>query len=61
MDTTTYTHPRKDSTATMEKSETAYLLNSPANARKLMKSLDEANRGKGRTRTLARLRKLVGG
>jgi antitoxin YefM len=26
--------------------ETAYLLSSPANARKLMKSIDEANRGK---------------
>ncbi|MDF2463400.1 MAG: prevent-host-death family protein [Ramlibacter sp.] len=31
--------------------ETAYLLNSPANARKLMKSLDEAVRGKTRTKT----------
>jgi antitoxin YefM len=40
--------------------ETAYLLNSPANARKLMKSLDEAARGKGRTKTLSQLRKLGG-
>lgn len=37
--------------------ETAYLLNSPANARKLMKSLDEAVRGKTRTKTLSQLRK----
>jgi len=31
--------------------ETAYLLNGPANARKLMKSLDGAARGKDRTTT----------
>ena len=41
--------------------ETAYLLNSPANARKLMKSLDEANRGKTQTRTLPQLYKLAAG
>jgi antitoxin YefM len=40
--------------------ETAYLLNSPANARKLMKSLDEAAQGKGRRKTLSQLRKLGG-
>lgn len=39
--------------------ETAYLLNSPANARKLMKSLDEANRGKTQSKTLSQLRKLA--
>ena len=38
--------------------ETAYLLNSPANARKLMKSLDEANQGKARSKSLTQLRKL---
>lgn len=41
--------------------ETAYLLNSPANARKLVKSLDETYRGKARTKTIAQLRKLGGG
>lgn len=41
--------------------ETAYLLNSPANARKLMKSLDEANSGKTQAKSLAQLRKLAGG
>jgi antitoxin YefM len=41
--------------------ETAYLLNSPANARKLMKSLGEAQRGKTRSKTAAQLRKLGGG
>ncbi len=41
--------------------ETAYLLNSPANARKLMKSLDEANLGKTQTRSLSQLRKLAAG
>jgi antitoxin YefM len=40
--------------------ETAYLLNSPANARKLMKSLAEADGGKTRSRSLAQLRKLGG-
>jgi antitoxin YefM len=40
--------------------ETTYLLNSPANARKLLKSLDEAVRGKGRTKTLSQLLKLGG-
>ena len=40
--------------------ETAYLLNSPANARKLVKSLDEANRGKVRGKSLPQLRKLAG-
>lgn len=39
--------------------ETAYLLNSPANARKLMKSLDEAKSGKLRPKTLAQLQKLA--
>jgi antitoxin YefM len=41
--------------------ETAYLLSSPANARKLMKSLDEANRGKARGRSMPQLRKLAAG
>ncbi|MGE0332590.1 MAG: type II toxin-antitoxin system Phd/YefM family antitoxin [Ramlibacter sp.] len=41
--------------------ETAYLLNSPANARKLMKSLDEASRGKTQSKTLPQLRKLAAG
>jgi antitoxin YefM len=40
--------------------ETAYLLNSPANARKLMKSLDEADRGKVQAKNLAQLRRLAG-
>lgn len=40
--------------------ETAYLLSSPANARKLMKSLDEANQGDTRGETLSDLRKLAG-
>ena len=39
--------------------ETAYLLNSPANARKLVKSVDEADRGKTRTKSLTQLRKLA--
>jgi antitoxin YefM len=39
--------------------ETAYLLNSPANARKLMKSLDEANKGTLVRKSLAGLRKLA--
>ncbi|MEO5670862.1 MAG: type II toxin-antitoxin system prevent-host-death family antitoxin [Ramlibacter sp.] len=41
--------------------ETAYLLNSPANARNLMKSLDQAKGGKGRVRTVAQLRELQAG
>lgn len=41
--------------------ETAYLLNSPANARKLMKSLDEANSGQVEAQPLSQLRKLAGG
>lgn len=36
--------------------ETAYLLSSPANARKLMKSLDEAKRGKLIQKDLSKLR-----
>ncbi|MBC7379061.1 MAG: type II toxin-antitoxin system prevent-host-death family antitoxin [Burkholderiaceae bacterium] len=39
--------------------ETAYLLSSPANARAIMKSLDEAKNGKLRTKTLAQLRKMA--
>jgi antitoxin YefM len=39
--------------------ETAYLLSSPANARAIMKSLDEAKNGKLQTKTLAQLRKLA--
>jgi len=39
--------------------ETAYLLSSPANARKLMKSLDEANRGKAQPKALSQLHKLA--
>lgn len=40
--------------------ETAYLLNSPANARKLMKSLNEAGRGKVQSKSISQLRKLAG-
>ena len=36
--------------------ETAYLLASPANARKLMKSLDEANRGELVAKDLSKYR-----
>lgn len=36
--------------------ETAYLLASPANARKLMKSLEEANRGKLLKKDLSKFR-----
>ena len=39
--------------------ETAYLLNSPANASKLVKSLDEADNGKLLTKSLPELRKLA--
>jgi antitoxin YefM len=39
--------------------ETAYLLSSPANARAIMKSLDEANSGMLQTKTLAQLRKMA--
>ena len=40
--------------------ETAYLLASPANARKLVKSLGEAKQGKIRSRPMPQLRKLAG-
>jgi antitoxin YefM len=34
--------------------ETAYLLRSPANARRLLQAMDDLSRGKGRERKLAR-------
>ncbi len=41
--------------------ETAYLMSSPANARKLMKSLDQASGGKALSRSLAQLGQTAGG
>ena len=40
--------------------ETAYLLRSPANARRLRESLRELDRGKGKKMTVAELRRSVG-
>ena len=40
--------------------ETAYLLRSPANARRLLESLRELNRGKGKKTTVEELRRSVG-
>ncbi len=40
--------------------ETAHLLRSPANARRLLESLHELNRGKGKKMTVAELRRSVG-
>ena len=41
--------------------ETAYLLNSPANARKLMRSLQEAKAGKTVAKKVPALRKMAAG
>lgn len=41
--------------------ETAYLLSSPANARKLTKSLEQASRGQTLPRSIAQLGQTVGG
>ena len=40
--------------------ETAYLLRSPANARRLLESLRELDRGKGKKMTVQELRRSVG-
>lgn len=40
--------------------ETAYLLRSPANAKRLLESLHEMNRGRGKKTTLEELRRSVG-
>ena len=40
--------------------ETAHLLRSPANAKRLKASLEEARKGKGRPMTLKQLRQAVG-
>ncbi len=40
--------------------ETAHLLRSPANARRLLESLRELDRGKGKKMTVAELRRSVG-
>ena len=40
--------------------ETAYLLRSPANARRLLESLRELDRGKGRKTTVEEMRRSVG-
>ena len=40
--------------------ETAHLLRSPANAKRLMASVQEARRGKGKRMSLKQLRKAVG-
>ena len=40
--------------------ETAYLLRSPANARRLRQALDRAKRGEGKAETVEELRKSVG-
>jgi len=40
--------------------ETAYLLRSPANARRLIESLHELNHGRGKTMTMNALRRSVG-
>jgi len=47
-----------DELASLE--ETAYLLRSPANARRLRQALDRAKRGEGKAETVEELRKSVG-
>ena len=40
--------------------ETAYLLSSPANARRLLEAIAQADRGEGKTMTIEALRRTVG-
>ena len=40
--------------------ETAYLLSSPANARRLLEAIEQADRGKGTIMTIEELRRTVG-
>ena len=40
--------------------ETAYLLSSPSNARRLLEAIEQADRGEGKTMTIEELRRTVG-
>ena len=57
MDAITYTHARANLAGTMEDfqalEETAYLLRSPANAKRLFKSIEQLEAGRGQARELA--------